>query len=113
MELNSYQEDGIVRLEVIGRLDTATAQEFEKKVLAVIENAEQSFIMDCDGMEYISSSGLRIMLMMLKKIKNAQGNLVLYRLQDNVSEVFRICNFTSLFNITATKEAAIELCSAG
>jgi anti-anti-sigma factor len=65
--------------------------------------------MDCQHMDYVSSSGLRILLMALKRITQARGKFVLCNLQENIREIFEISGFTTIFEIHPTKEDALSV----
>lgn len=60
-------------------------------------------------MDYISSAGLRVLLMAAKKTAKLKGKVVLAALCANVKEVFDIAGFTSIFTITDTQEEAIRV----
>ena len=86
-------------LIINGRLDTITHGVLEKRLLELIGAGETRFLADCSGMDYISSSGLRVFLMALKKIRTLRGRLVLCSLTGNVREVFAISGFAGIFEI--------------
>ncbi len=108
MELKSYQENKATVIEIIGSLDTMTAPEFEKQVTEMIDSGSNIIISDCNHLDYISSSGLRVLLMTLKNITNKGGKFVLFGMQESVFEVFKICRFDNLFTIVADKAAAMQ-----
>ena len=62
MEVIKNSEDRVVVAAVKGRVDTVTAQDFEKRVLEIMEGKNISLLLDCSGLEYISSAGLRSIL---------------------------------------------------
>jgi len=86
-------------VEINGRLDTVTAPEFQEKLLGKIGDGNIKLLVHCDGLSYISSSGLRVFLMALKKIKAGGGHMVLCCLQESIQEVFDISGFSTLFTI--------------
>jgi anti-sigma B factor antagonist len=100
MEITTQKNNDILIVAVSGRLDTITAPEFEKEIMALIVPENKRIIIDCADLSYISSSGLRVILMTLKKIKANGGNLIICSLQESIKEVFNICGFTSLLNIS-------------
>ncbi len=99
MEINVQKQDSINIVALAGRLDTTNYSELEKKLFELIEKNEIKIIVDCNDLEYVSSSGLRIFLMGLKKINAANGRFVLCRLQDNIKEIFEISGFSTVFEI--------------
>jgi anti-sigma B factor antagonist len=60
-----------------------------------------------EGLEYISSSGLRVFLSQLKKVRKQQGDIKLASMKPYIREVFDIAGFTQLFNIFDNENAAI------
>jgi anti-anti-sigma factor len=64
-------------------------------------------------LEYISSAGLRVVLMAVKELRSRQGKLVLCSLNEYVREVFEVSNFTSIIPIAETVEEALKLLEKG
>lgn len=84
-------------LNIAGRLDTTTAPELE----AVIESSTagvQELVLDCSGLEYVSSAGLRVILK-AQKLMNAQGSMKLTHVNDSIMEVFDITGFADILTI--------------
>ena len=59
-------------------------------------------------LSYISSAGLRVVLVLAKRLKQAGGKLVIYGMQPHVREVFDISGFLAILNVTATRNEAVE-----
>jgi anti-sigma B factor antagonist len=95
-------------LSLSGRLDAYSAGEIEKKLDSLIEGGQPNLVMDLEKLEYISSSGLRVFLSALKKVKKQQGDIKLACMKPFIKEVFDIAGFTQLFNIFDTQEAAVS-----
>ena len=95
-------------ISVDGRIDTMNAGEFEAKIVTVIESGATKIILDCSGLNYISSSGLRIFLLVLKKMKANNGQFSLCSLQPGIREIFDIAGFSSIFSIYADQETALK-----
>jgi len=107
MELKSYQENEVTMVEIIGHLDTMTSPVYQKEMAKIMEG-NQLFIADCSRLDYISSSGLRVLLMTLKNVTNEGGKFILYGMQEPVFEVFKICRFDNLFTIVKDKQEALK-----
>ena len=101
--LNDYT---IVTIE--GRVDTTNANEFEKSIMDVIEGGSTKIILDCSGLNYISSSGLRVFLIALKKMKASNGIYRLCNLQPVIKGIFDIAGFSSIFSIFPDLQRALE-----
>lgn len=94
---------------ITGRLDTTNYSILEKKLMELIDNRHDRILVECSKMDYISSSGLRILLMGLKKITLMKGKFALCGLQENIHEIFEISGFTSIFEIHPTREDALRV----
>ncbi|WP_300669658.1 STAS domain-containing protein [Desulfoluna sp.] len=107
MKLISRNEKGALIVSVEGRVDTSTAPELETYLKKTVDPAPKSLIVNLQGVKYISSAGLRVVLLIAKKLKASGGELVLAGLDGAVKEVFEISGFYSIFKIFDTEEAAL------
>ena len=80
-----------------GRLDTAAASETEKNVAVLNDCMGHDIVLDCTNLEYISSSGLRIFLGILKSAKPKGSHVFITGLSDELKKVFAMTGFISLF----------------
>jgi len=108
VNIKEAKTDKVTVLIIEGRLDSSTSGILEKKFLDTTEAGEKNFVIDFASMDYISSAGLRVLLMAAKKTKKVGGKVVLSALSANVKEVFDIAGFTSIFTISASQEEAIQ-----
>ena len=108
MEINEVTNDGTTIIGIEGRLDTTNYGILENKLMSLIDGGQVRIIMDCSKMEYISSSGLRVFLLGLKKITIMKGRFMISDLQETIREIFEIAGFTSIFEIYNTKEEAVK-----
>lgn len=90
--------DGKLVATLVGELDTAAAVEVEQKLQPLNENEDKDIIIDCAGLEYIASSGLRILLGILKRAKSHGKTVTLRSLNDDILNVFKMTGFINLFN---------------
>lgn len=95
----------IVRLR--GRLDSGNAPELERAVVEQIDAGIQRLILDFTSLDYISSAGLRVILLAGKKLRASGGKLVLCGLRSMVREVFEMSGFLALFVVTDTLNEAL------
>ncbi|MEJ2428701.1 MAG: STAS domain-containing protein [Deltaproteobacteria bacterium] len=108
MEVLEKRQDGICILELLGRLDSNTSPEFEKKLFEVIDDGTRSVVVDFANLDYISSAGLRVLLKAAKELKRSDGKIVLCSMKDYIKEVFEIAGFVSLFPITSSAIDAVK-----
>ncbi len=93
----SSLSDGKLTINVFGRLDTNSAPEFSKLFSESIEGVTDLTI-DFDGLEYISSAGLRVILS-AQKIMDVQGKMKVIHVAPLVMEVLDVTGFTDILTI--------------
>lgn len=108
MDITENKVKDVIILELNGRLDTTNYGILEKKLEDLCNNNHKEILLNLDKMDYISSSGLRVFLMYLKKLKSGDGKLMLSNMQDNVKEIFDIAGFTSIFEIFENAADAVK-----
>lgn len=99
MELKVEKKQGFTVILIHGRLDTTNYLELEKLINQLIDEGALKLVVDCSNMDYVSSSGLRVFLIGLKKMNLVQGRFVLCGLQETIREIFEIAGFNSIFTI--------------
>ena len=99
MEITEEKTDRCVILVISGRLDTTNYSRLEKKLMELIESSQDKILVECSALDYVSSSGLRVLLMALKKITLMKGKFVLCGLQNNIREIFEVSGFTNIFEV--------------
>ncbi len=109
MEISETKQEQVVILSLKGRLDASTSKLFEEKLLDLINNNhEHRIVIDFQQLDYISSAGLRVLLMAAKILKPENGKLVLASLKDHLKEIFEITGFQGIFQIFNHKEDALK-----
>jgi anti-sigma B factor antagonist len=99
MDVLIGEEGGALVCTLRGRLDTPASQEVMKAVQPLLEQADREIILDCRDLEYISSSGLRILLMLRKETGRKGGRLVIRGIREAIRQVFLMTGFYNLFEI--------------
>lgn len=107
MDLIVTRQDAAVVVGVQGRLDSVTSSRLEQELLAQIAKAERRLVLDCTHLAYITSAGLRAVLVAAKKLKNTNGALVLCALNDAVWKVFDVAGFTRILSIVPSLDDAL------
>jgi anti-sigma B factor antagonist len=108
MEIIQERQDQIEVFKVNGRLDSNTSPQLEEQLNLSLARGETRVVIDFEGLEYISSAGIRVILKTMKKLEHAQGKLVLCALQDYVQEVFEIAGFDTYLTLEPTREKAVD-----
>lgn len=88
-----------------GQINSANAASFEADLMTQLDKGEQKIVLDLSRLNYISSAGLRVLLL-AKKMKQSGGALVLFGAQPNVKEIFEISGFLAVLKVCDTREQA-------
>jgi len=107
MSLTREKSGDVLVVAASGQINSANAAEIERSLLQWLEEAETKWVLDMSGVEYISSAGLRVVLLVAKRLKQNGGHLVLCSLQPHVKEVFDISGFLAILDVAETRESAI------
>ncbi len=108
MEIEIEKQGKSLLIKVKGRMDAVTSSEFEQKCAELIEDGERYFIVDLERLEYISSAGLRSILITARELEPDQGEICFCNLKGLVREVFSVSGFHLTFSIYDTCEEALE-----
>ena len=82
---------------ITGRLDTTTAPQLEVSLKESFSNVEK-LVLDFAGLEYLSSAGLRVLLM-AQKTMNKQGEMIIKNVNETISEIFEVTGFADVLTI--------------
>lgn len=108
IEITDAKKGDVSVIKICWKLDVNSSPLLEAKFTSLIEKGEKNFILDFSEVVYISSSGLRAVLMAAKKTTAAGGKILLCALKPQIMEVFNMSGFTSLFPIFETEEEALK-----
>jgi len=108
MEIKKEKRNNITCLRIEGCLDASNSSIAEKNVLDTVAAEGANLIIDLSELQYISSAGLRVILVIAKDIKAKNGKIVLCSMAEGVKKVFEISGFTSIFDIQDNIEAALK-----
>lgn len=94
-KIEELDDKYVVTLE--GEMDTAAATEAEEVLKQLYENEGKEVIFECEGLEYIASSGLRILINILKATMSKGNRVVLRNVNDDIKNVFKLTGFLNIF----------------
>ena len=97
MELKKNQSGDSLTVNVIGRLDAATAPQLEKELSSSLEGIK-SLTLDFSQLEYVASAGLRVLLVAQKRM-NKQGDMTIKNVSNEVKEVLDMTGFINFLHI--------------
>lgn len=107
VEYNRNDRQGISIVALKGRLDSANAGELEKGLGDLFTQPGQKAVVDMEKLDYISSAGLRVVLMLAKRARQSGGRLLLSCLAPSVREVFEISGFLKIVEVVSNTDAAV------
>lgn len=108
MNIDVSKSGNTVVVNIEGRLDTTNYNELETQLAAVLERNGNMILLDISKLEYVSSSGLRILLMYLKKVKALQGRFMLCGMSPEIRKIFEISGFINIFEVYKNREDALK-----
>lgn len=108
MDINITEKDGISIAGIIGNLDTATSFDAQEKILPLITK-DIKIIIDMIKCEYVSSAGLRTLLLIAKKIRQVGAKGVMSCVSDEIKDVMEMTGFDDMFDTFLTVDEAINV----
>ena len=107
MDIYTEKKGNAVVVRIKGKVDADTAPSLEECFTNQIAQNENKIIVNLEGLDYISSAGLRVVLAAAKNLKALHGELLFVGLKGSVEKVFKISGFYSAFKIFDTEETAL------
>ena len=108
MDIIEDKRGAIVLLGLVGRLDSSTSPHMEEKVVGLLTGGAKQLVVDFARLDYVSSAGLRVLLMAAKKLRASGGVIALCALKPHIQEVFDIAGFTAMFPIHESVDLALR-----
>ena len=97
MNITINEQEGKLVAVLEGDLDNVASTQAERNLAPVFDCTDKDVVIDCTDLNYISSSGMRILLNIYKHTRTNGHNAILRGLKDDVKEVFQISGFLQLF----------------
>lgn len=107
MEIITEKQNGAVIVKIAGNLDSTTSKEAQDKILSLIEPGCH-IVFDMSQCPFVSSAGLRVLLMAAKQLTKSGGKSSLACLSDEIKEVLEMTGFNTIFESYDTVPAAVE-----
>ncbi|MDD5677454.1 MAG: STAS domain-containing protein [Kiritimatiellae bacterium] len=111
MNTSESKQGNVTILQVQGKLDSASSPELDKRLTGLVGSGARQVVVNLDGLEYVSSAGLRVFLSAAKHLKQAQGKLALASPSAQVQQIFDIAGFASIMPIYKTLNEAVGACA--
>ncbi|HYC38087.1 MAG TPA: STAS domain-containing protein [Usitatibacter sp.] len=107
MPIHLESRDDAVLIRPTGRIDSASAGEFESVVVGKLDEGVKKLVFDFGDLDFMSSAGLRVVLLAGKRMREAKGKLAFAGMRDNVHDVFAMSGFLKLFQAHKTVDEAL------
>lgn len=107
LEVAENEENGVLILRIKGRLDAASSPLLERKISAIVDEDRLKLLMDFDGVEYLSSAGMRLLLNLTKRLKSKQGKMAISAVNRDVMEVIKMAGFDHILEIFENEKEAL------
>ncbi len=108
MQISVKTTNEVKVLAFEGRLDTQTSPDAQQQLTRLIEEGETKILVNLEKLDYISSAGLRVLLVVAKQLKTTDGELRICSLNEVIKEVFDISGFDMILPISASESEALE-----
>jgi anti-anti-sigma factor len=108
MEITSRENQGLLVLNLKGRLDFATSNSLKEEILRHITESRNRILLNMSQIDFVNSSGLGSLVSILKEIRLAKGRLALCNLATYVQEIFEITQLSHIFEIYDAEPDALE-----
>jgi anti-anti-sigma factor len=107
MEITVEHQNQALVVAANGRVDSSNAAVFQQELTAATDDSNQSVILDLEGLSYLSSAGLRVILLIAKSQRTKDAGFAVCSPSDPIREIFEISGFTQIIPVHATKDEAV------
>ena len=107
MQIQHSTHEGVTVIAPAGRIDTTTSAAVDDAVRRVVDSGTRDLVIDFARVDYISSAGLRVFLVLAKRMRDLKGRLVLCGMPEPVRQVFHLAGFMPLFLVEPSLNQAL------
>ena len=107
LDIEHEEKESVAVVYFMGKMDTRTSPEAEKYVNGLLEEGETNILMNFEELDFISSTGLRVILATGKKLMASSGKLTLCSPNITVNDVLKMSGFNRMFGVFETEEDAL------
>ena len=107
MDIQAEQQDGVLILKPQGRIDSANAHDFQQSMTAGISDRQSAVIADFEGISYMSSAGLRAVLIVAKALRERGAKFALCSLTPTIIDLFNISGFSQVITALDSRAEAL------
>ena len=100
------REVQVLRLE--GYVDAHTFAEFEEELTKLVEDGYYNLLLDLEKLTYINSTGLGLLMATFRQVRQHQGDLVIAKMSDKITNIFNLLGFSRLISTYPTEQEALQ-----
>ena len=108
MNINVKNIGAISVVELEGRIDSSVSPEVESRLLQLVQEGRKFLVLDFKAVEYMASAGMRILLVLAKRVKELEGLICLASVTGGVGDILSVVGFVPHFDIYETVDQAID-----
>ena len=108
MNINVTQQDDVRVLHCGGSLDADTVSAFKKIAYDLVGTGATRFVIDCSKLTFIDSMGLGVLISLLRRVRQRDGDVKVAGLSEEVNTIFEITRLHRLFDVCADSDAAVK-----
>ena len=112
MGISAERANGTVIAKAGGRIDSSNSREFHSELESVVADSDAALVLDFADVAYISSAGMRVILLTAKSLQKSGMKFALCSLNDSIREVFKISGFDKIIEIHTSQAEAVSAVSA-
>ena len=107
IEITSRDENGATVVDIEGKMNTEASPDAEKYISALLDEGAIKILLNFEHLDFVASTGLRVILSTGKKLNKTGGKLVICNPNLTVMDVLKMSGFTTMFKVFATEEGTI------
>ena len=108
LDIEDRDVDGVSVVDFFGKMNTSTSPEAEKYLSGLVDQGATNILLNLDELDFISSTGLRVILSTGKKLTASGGKLVICSPNITVKDVLDMSGFSTMFSVFETEDDALE-----
>ena len=107
MSLNIEDKGNVKIVKLSGKLDVNLSMSIESELEQLVDSGSNNIILELSGVEYLSSSGIRVLISIMRKIKDNNGRLVLSSITDLIKKILKTVELEDLFEVYENVDEAL------
>jgi anti-sigma B factor antagonist len=108
VQIDIVKENDFTILNINGEVDASSSIQLDESLGSIVSNGDPKILIDCGGLNYISSAGLGVFMSYIEDVKTKNIKMALFGLNDKVMNVFEILGLDQLLTIVNTKKEAVS-----